>query len=730
MKILFLCLIAVLLVNQLNAQHLRARQTGSRDSTRGATRDRSGARQPTNSRQPTHSRQPQTTTTTTTTTPSPTNDETIEDTSNPKYYGTYLGSFETKVHGVQGDVFAVDESTVFIKKFYYDGDGPDAYFWAGTSTDLPDENGFIIPDEKGSTKPLAKYIGQNLVLRLPEGKTLRDLTYISVWCRKVSANFGHLELKTIVKTATIPTAIEIRPLSQLDHGVKSGPINIIDAQTFLITDFHYDGQGPQAFWWATKGEKQTPQGLKIPDENGSLKPLRRYGGETVVITLPDNKTIYDYDYFGLWCEEYFVDFGHTRIPHNILVPPSAKMLGVKHEVLYGDLYNENETTTVTTTTTVTSTAAPLRSLNNHSRAPLNSNLRASLNTNSLNGNSLNSNTRAASRAQLNQHIRANNNLSINRSIVETSRLQTSVTPSSRGGRRPPQRRPSLDNKPELDRFEHSRPIAPISNSISSPLIRREPARREPIHREPISREPIPISAIINRQPLNPLVGSPVAQPAVQPVVNTPTPITSLVPNSRPNLVPVSNSIAAPNNSPINSLVSNPISSSIPINHLARANSFIPINNNLVNQPNNSPAISSDSSATPINNNSLIANNPLVNNSIQPVAPISNSIAVDPITNSIPSNVINKPITRGRQSASGILEYNTKPVERTSHAVRPRPERVQHNNSEHSVNRGRQLSRVSRVTEPSVSNHLSSNEGNSIESNSPIGGSGFGQRIRG
>ena len=73
------------------------------------------------------------------------------------------------------------------------------------------------------------------MLRLPEGKTLRDLAYISVWCRKVSVNFGHLELKNTVKTVTVPTAIEIRPLSQLDHGVKSGPINIIDAQTFLIT---------------------------------------------------------------------------------------------------------------------------------------------------------------------------------------------------------------------------------------------------------------------------------------------------------------------------------------------------------------------------------------------------------------------------------------------------------------------------------------------------------------
>lgn len=66
-----------------------------------------------------------------------------------KYYGTYLGRFEGKVHGVTGQVFAVDESTLFVKHFTYDGAGPDAYFWAGTVGEQPDTSGFIVPDEKG-----------------------------------------------------------------------------------------------------------------------------------------------------------------------------------------------------------------------------------------------------------------------------------------------------------------------------------------------------------------------------------------------------------------------------------------------------------------------------------------------------------------------------------------------------------------------------------------------------
>lgn len=96
---------------------------------------------------------------------------------------------------------------------------------------------------------------------MPEGKTLRDITYISIWCKKFSVNFGHLELSSVVKTSTIPTAIEIRPLSQVDNGVKTGPVNIIDTQTFLITDFHFDSSVcKESYWWVSKGDKQNPKG--------------------------------------------------------------------------------------------------------------------------------------------------------------------------------------------------------------------------------------------------------------------------------------------------------------------------------------------------------------------------------------------------------------------------------------------------------------------------------------
>ncbi|KAF0759668.1 protein Skeletor, isoforms B/C, partial [Aphis craccivora] len=39
-------------------------------------------------------------------------------------YGRYIGSFKGYAHGVRGTVYAVDENTLFIREFFYDGIGP------------------------------------------------------------------------------------------------------------------------------------------------------------------------------------------------------------------------------------------------------------------------------------------------------------------------------------------------------------------------------------------------------------------------------------------------------------------------------------------------------------------------------------------------------------------------------------------------------------------------------
>ena len=35
------------------------------------------------------------------------------------------------------------------------------------------------------------------------------------------------------------------------------------------------------------------------------------------------------DWLSIWCVDFFVDFGHVRIPKDLNVPPSLRMLGVE-----------------------------------------------------------------------------------------------------------------------------------------------------------------------------------------------------------------------------------------------------------------------------------------------------------------------------------------------------------------------------------------------------------------
>merc|ERR1719412_557039 len=113
-----------------------------------------------------------------------------------------IGSFVELHHGVAGDVFALDEDTIVIKNFVYDGQGPDAFLLAGTSGQ-PSKGGevvFPIPNDDGRTYAytdkdipiLGRFTGdEDVVLRLPLGRRVSDLKWLSVWCREYAVDFGH-----------------------------------------------------------------------------------------------------------------------------------------------------------------------------------------------------------------------------------------------------------------------------------------------------------------------------------------------------------------------------------------------------------------------------------------------------------------------------------------------------------------------------------------------------------
>jgi len=250
------------------------------------------------------------------------------------YYGKLIGSLESQVDGIRGDVYAVDARTLFVKGFSYDGqEEPGAVFYAGTSPRIG-QNGFVIPNEDGSTESLSKaYRNQDLTLTLPEGRTLKEIRWLAVWSRTFTESLSEVKIPAGFAYPRPQRLGAIRGL----HNVSSDRVYIVDAQTFLIPNFTYDGGAPDAFFWVGSGSDPTKdgfKGFKVADENGKTEPLRRYDAKTLVLTLPGHQTVFDIDWFSVWCRAFGIDFGHIRIPANLNVPPSLKMLGVAPQVIH------------------------------------------------------------------------------------------------------------------------------------------------------------------------------------------------------------------------------------------------------------------------------------------------------------------------------------------------------------------------------------------------------------
>ncbi|XP_031357088.1 adhesion G protein-coupled receptor E4-like [Photinus pyralis] len=107
--------------------------------------------------------------------------------------------------------------------------------------------------------------------------------------------------------------ITLLPFTQLAHGLRSGPITIIDPRTFFIQDLHYDGKGPDAHFWVGKGTWPSGDGILVRNENQSSLPLPAYTGQNVTITLPGSLTYNKIDYLAMWCITFKHNFGHTFI---------------------------------------------------------------------------------------------------------------------------------------------------------------------------------------------------------------------------------------------------------------------------------------------------------------------------------------------------------------------------------------------------------------------------------
>ena len=122
----------------------------------------------------------------------------------PPEQARFLGRLTGHDHDVSGDVLAPNSNSLLIKNFKYDGRGPDAFFWVGTSGNEPNEIGHIVPVPflgrfYHYTDPdapvLRQFFGEDVELTLPPDLTVDKIRWISVWCRRFAVNFGDLILQ-------------------------------------------------------------------------------------------------------------------------------------------------------------------------------------------------------------------------------------------------------------------------------------------------------------------------------------------------------------------------------------------------------------------------------------------------------------------------------------------------------------------------------------------------------
>jgi len=99
----------------------------------------------------------------------------------------FLGSLVTIIHQVTGDVYSKGKQKIVIKDLTYDGQGPDAFFYAGTRSNLPNEDGGVVLPypfngrhfsyQDKSIPILPSFNKKDIELTLPPGVTVDQLRW-------------------------------------------------------------------------------------------------------------------------------------------------------------------------------------------------------------------------------------------------------------------------------------------------------------------------------------------------------------------------------------------------------------------------------------------------------------------------------------------------------------------------------------------------------------------------
>lgn len=241
--------------------------------------------------------------------------------------------------GIWGQLYSIDENTVYLRNFTYTGTGSVAIFVYGGT--LGDDGGYTktgypLRDIQGSVQKLQMSDkAQNHVLKFPEGKTLRDVDWLGLIDRKNKALLSRVLVDDQVK-ASIPKPVNVEPLLGR-NGLSSSQVSILDSRTILIKDFSFKGRAPDThFLVGVAGTIPNDiDGFVIPNERGSNSPLGPYDNQTIILKIPSDKPdLHNAKWLSIWSQKIKMSLAHTLFPTMAMgVPPSINTLGKEPEVI-------------------------------------------------------------------------------------------------------------------------------------------------------------------------------------------------------------------------------------------------------------------------------------------------------------------------------------------------------------------------------------------------------------
>lgn len=213
---------------------------------------------------------------------------------------------EPGFHMAQGSATIIDERTIQVEHFTYDGTAPAVYFYLGAADTQQDFlNGIPIGPQLTTA-----YDDGSLQVQLPQGQTLDGYTAISVWCADVDVNFSSATFEPPYARGDLQTTINTPGL----HSVN-GTAGILDERSIHVGSFDYDGTAPLVYFYLAPKNEQASflnDGIPIGPELDHA-----FSDASVIVKLPQGQSLDGYGALSVWCAEFDVNFSSGAFPRAV-----------------------------------------------------------------------------------------------------------------------------------------------------------------------------------------------------------------------------------------------------------------------------------------------------------------------------------------------------------------------------------------------------------------------------